>query len=151
VVKKLFTAKLIPSAYLKRIFRHNSEVSEGSKSKVIARRKLLGRVVTFYQNGLRLIDGINITEQEQFDSQILKFAHASILIEGPVGDKKACYVDATKNPIEVWVYEQRIEDFIKKYMTLTRTGNVDVDFLLGKSLIHSEELEHERNVKLLGR
>ena len=146
MVKKLFKAHCVPSAYLKRIMQHNKTVDEGNKSKVIAIRNILGKKVTFYQNGLRFIEGVDIDDEEQFNSQILKFAHASILINGPVGDKKGCYVDATKNPVEVWVYENKLEDFIKKYSTLIRLGSVDTDFLLGEPL--KRTVDNERNVRL---
>ena len=146
MVKKLFKAHCKPSKYLKNMTKHDLRVDEGNKSKVIAIRTILGKRVTFYQNGLRFIEDVNINEEEQFDSQILRFAHASILIEGPVGDKKACYVDATKNPVEVWIYDYRLEDFIKKYTHLMRTGRVDTDFLLEEPL--KRTIDNERNVRL---
>lgn len=148
MAKKLLIAHCVPSSYIKRIFKHNKNVDEGNKSKIIAIRTILGKRVTFYQNGLRFIDGVDIDEEEQFNSQILRFAHASILIQGPVGDKKGCYVDATKNPVEVWIYEHTLEDFIKKYSTLIKIGSVDVDFLLEEPLKRTVELQNERNVRL---
>jgi hypothetical protein len=105
--KILFNAKLKPSAYLQRMLKHQN-VSESSKHKVIAVRSILNHTVTFYADGIRTVDNLDLTEQEFHDSEILRFAHASILINEAVGDKKACYVDATKNPAEVWVYNKKL-------------------------------------------
>ena len=146
MVKKLFTAHCKPSIYLKRIMAHNKNVDEGNKSKIIGIRTILGKRVTFYQNGIHTIEGINLNEEDQFNSQILRFAHASLLIGGSVGDKRGCYVDATKNPTEVWIYEYPLETFIKKYTYLMRVGSVDTDFLLEEPL--KRTIDNERNVRL---
>lgn len=148
MAKKYLKAICRPSAYFRRITQHDGDVSESSKTKIIAVKRLLSKTVIFYANGLRSITGVDITEQEQYDSQILRFAHASILINAPVGDKKSCYVDATKDPIEVVIYNTPIKEFIKKSVKSIRSGVVDPSFLLDTPI---SELKNERNVKLFGR
>lgn len=143
MAKKQFIAYPTPSGYLQRMFKHKGDVSEGAKSKIIATRKILGREVIFFQNGLRFIKGLDLTEQEQFDSEILRLAHASILIQGPVGDKKSCYVDAVKNPIEVWIYGKPLSRFIREYTHRVRTGEVEVDFLLNEHVKRTVEKTNE--------
>jgi len=98
------TANCKPSSFIKRMQKHRGDVSEGTQPKIIAQRRILNKIVTFYHNGLRIIEGVDLNEQEVHESEVLRFAHASLLISAPVGDKQACYVDATKNPVEVWVY-----------------------------------------------
>jgi hypothetical protein len=148
MAKKLLLAILRPSKYLKRI---SEDVSEGSKSKLIATRVILGFKVLFYQNGLRVIEGLKLTEQEQIDSEILRLAHASILINEPVGSKHTCYVDATKNPVEVILYDMPAEIFIRDSIQLIRNGELDYDFLLNEHIKATLELTNERDVKLFGR
>lgn len=95
-----------PTPLLKRMREHTGDVSENSKTELLCERRILGRLVKFYTNGLREVEGLD--EQESYDSEILRFAHASILIQQGVGDKRLCYVDATKDPIELWLHGKRI-------------------------------------------
>jgi hypothetical protein len=148
---KLFSANPRPSSFLKRIRAHNGDVSEGSKTQLVARRKVLGYTVRFYQNGLRLIEGLGLTEQEQFDSQILRYAHASILIDGPVGDRKTCYVNATVDPVEIVLYGLPAKLFLKRAKLLVESGQLEGDFLLEEHVKKTSELKNERNVRLFGR
>jgi len=99
-------AILRPSGLLKRMTAHKGDVSEGNKCKLIARRKILNKYVEFYRDGTRRIFGTGLNDEESYDSEILRFAHASILINGPVGDKRLCWVDATKDPVELWLYNR---------------------------------------------
>jgi hypothetical protein len=129
---KNLIANMRPSAFLKRMTV--GDTSTSSKAKLIATRTILGKTVTFFENGLRIIKDIDLDGEEQFNSEILKLAHASILMNAPVGDKKACYVDATKNPVEVIVYGLPVEEFIKRAKYLIRTGQIDKDFVLNSPL-----------------
>jgi len=96
-----------PTPLLKRMREHVGDVSVTSKTRLMCERMILGRRVKFYENGLREIQGLD--EQESYDSEILRFTHASILINQPVGDKRLCYVDATKDPVELWLYGKQIK------------------------------------------
>lgn len=141
-----------PAAIMQRMLKHKGDVSEGTKYKIIAKRIILGRHVTFYYNGLREIENLDLSEQEEFDSEILRLAHASILIKQPVGDKKMCYVDATKNPVEVWIYGMLAEKFIKQSINVVKTGKLEKDFLLNEPIQTILEVkDHERDVRLFGR
>ena len=150
MAKRYLTGHCRPSAYFRRITQHDGNVSEGTKHRELARRRLLNREVVFYSDGFHFID-VEITEQEQYESQILRFAHASILIGQPVGDKASCYVDATKNPIEVVIYNIPLEQFIAKSAKLIKSGQLDEDLLLGEPVKTVTELKNERDVKLFGR
>jgi len=151
VARKLLIANCRPSLLTKRMTRHKCDVSEGTEYKVIARRCLLGKSMTFYHNGLRVIEGIKLTDQEQHDSEILRLAHASILIGEPVGDRRMCWVDATRNPVEVWIYGMKLEDFIKTSKSLVGSNLLPAGFLLEEPLKKVSEIKDERNVKLFGR
>ena len=147
---KRFVAYPKPSRLMRRMVKHKGDVSEGSTPIPVATRYLLGRKVVFYHNGWRIIEGIKITEEEMFESEILRFAHASLLTGEPVGDKRLCCVDATANPVKVWLFGTTLEDFIRQSSKLVATGAVDPDFLLGTPLDRIKGLKDERNVKLFG-
>ena len=144
------TANCRPSNLIKRMREHSGDVSEGTQSKVIARRLILNKLVTFYHNGLRTIKGVDLGEQEVHGSEILRLAHASLLVGIPVGDKQACYVDATKNPVEVWVYGMRVEEFVKTSRRLVETQQLGLEFLLDNPLKQTVEKTDGRNVRLFG-
>jgi hypothetical protein len=95
--------------------RVKPSISEGDKRKVIAKRQLLGKQVTFFANGEREVEGNKLDEQELYNSEVLRLAHASILASVPVGDKDTCYVDATVNPVIVWVQGVPIEQYIRAH------------------------------------
>ena len=101
---KQFVAYPKPSRLMRRMIRHRGDVSEGNTRIPVATRTLLGRKITFYHNGERVIEGLNITDEDMFNSEILRFAHASLLTGEPVGDRRMCCVDATANPVKVWLY-----------------------------------------------
>ncbi|MDX1372718.1 MAG: hypothetical protein R3321_09625, partial [Nitrososphaeraceae archaeon] len=74
---------------MKRMRAHAGDVSEGTRHKIMAKRVILGKKVIFYENGLRVIENEkDINEEEQFNSEILRLAHASLLINDAVGDQK---------------------------------------------------------------
>lgn len=146
-----FTAECRPSALMRRMTHHSGDVSEGTQFKVLAKRFILGKEITFYRNGLRKIDNVLLTEEEVSNSELLRFAHASLLINGPVGDKRKCYVDATKNPVEVWLYSLPIGEFVAKSKKLVKSGELDKEFLLEEPISKVVEVKNVRNVRLFGR
>ncbi len=109
-----FSANPRPSALLKCLREHSGDVSAGSRPECLAVRTILGRTCRFYRNGEHTVEGL--PDHEAFDSELLKFAHASLLIDQPVGDKRVLWVDASKNPCEVWTYGMRAETYIARGM-----------------------------------
>ena len=145
------TATCKPSTLMRNMSAHCGDVSEGTKSKILAQRRILNKLVTFYHNGLRVIENVGLNEQEIHESEILRLAHASLLIGTPVGDKRACYVDAIKNPVEIWVYGIRVEEFIKTSQRLIETQQLGLEFLLEEPIRKTMEKTDGRNVRLFGR
>ena len=134
---------------LRKMRKHSGDVSVGSKTKVMAKRSVLGRNITFYENGLRVIEGEDdVTEEQQFNSEVLRLAHASLLINDAVGDKRMCYVDARVNPVVVYIYGMLASDFVSKAKELIKTGQIAEDFVLDSPI---QELKNVRNVRLFGR
>lgn len=125
------TAHCKPTLLTKRMLAHSGDVSEGTRHKILAKRIIIGRAVTFYSNGIRVIHNTTgLNEQEMHESEILRLTHASLLTGTPVGDKRKCYVDAKTFDVEVWVYGMPVKEFIRKSKELVGTQQVDVDFLL---------------------
>ena len=110
-----FEAKLTATNLMRAMQRHQ-DVSEGSQSKLFAVRTLLGRTVRFYTSGEHLTDAFEgtLTELEQYESQIMRFAHASLLSGQVEGDKRMLAVDATCDPCKVWTMGMPWEEFIRK-------------------------------------
>lgn len=125
-----FTATCRPSALMRRMLLHSGDVSEGTQYKVLARRQILRRNVIFYHNGLRVIEGVDLNEQEVHESEILRLAHASLLVGSPVGDKRLCYVDATVNPVGIWIYGMPIEQFLATSQRLVEAQQLGIEPLL---------------------
>lgn len=148
---KYFTATLHPTLFTKRMLKHRGDVSEGSQDKLMARRTIVGRKVKFYHNGRREVKGTGLNEEDIHNSEILRLAHASLLLGEPVGDKRACYVDATKNPVEVWIYRMTVEEFLKTSKSCIIGGKLEQDFLLNEPIRKTMELSNERNERLFGR
>ncbi len=142
------TAECKPTALIKNMFKHSGDISAGTYNKIIAVRQILNRRVIFYHNGLRIIEGTDLSEQEMHDSEILRLAHASVLIEAPVGDKRCCYVDATKNPVEIWIYGMPIEQFLATSQQLVETQQLGIGFLLEEPIRKTVELKNGRDVRL---
>ena len=145
-----FSATVRPSKMFKSMLKHKGDVSEGSKCKILAKRTILGHEVIFYENGLRETD-TELTDEEEFNSEILRLAHASILINDAVGDKTKCYVDARKNPVEVFIYGYPADRYIKRAKNLVKDGHVEADSILDQHLTQSKELKNVGHVRLLGR
>lgn len=136
---------------MKRMLKHTGDVSEGTQGKVVATKRILNRTVTFYHNGLRQIKGTSLNEQEAHESEILRLAHASLLVGAPVGDKRHCYVDATKNPVEVWIYNMTVEEFLKTSHSLVETQQLGIEFLLEEPIRKTVEKKDGRDVRLFRR
>lgn len=142
------TAECKPSALMRRMLKHKGDVSEGTRWHVLAKRTILKKTVTFYANGLRIIEGVDLNEEEVHNSEILRLAHASILVGSGVGDKRLCYVDATKNPVEVWVYGMPVEKFLTTSRCLVETQQLGLEFLLEEPIRKTVEKTNGRNVRL---
>ncbi len=132
-IVQLPPVRLSPTKLHRRMHAHKGDVSEGTNFKLLAEKNILGQRVLFYTNGLRQVKGIPLNDEEAHDSEILRFAHASLLISSPVGDKKKCYVDASKNPVEVWIYGMSAEKYIKGAEQCIANG-ADPGYFLDQSL-----------------
>jgi len=97
---------------------------------VIATRSILGKDVTFLSNGEHVVDGVGMSPEEMQHSELLRFAHASVLISQPVGNKDILWVDASRQNVEVWVYGRRVDRFIKEAKSV-----VDPRIVMDGSLI----------------
>lgn len=127
-------ARVRRSRLHRRMHAHKGDVSEGTAYKLIAKKKILGKTVLFFNDGYREVMGLPVDDEEAHNSEILRFAHASILINQPVGDKAKCYVDATKDPVEVWVYGIEATTYINGAKKLIRSQVTGPDFFLDQSL-----------------
>jgi hypothetical protein len=97
-----------PRKSLRDSIRHR-DVSEGCRHYVIAERILLGRLVLFFNDGYREVQGVDLNDEETHNSELLRFAHASLLINQPVGDKAYLYVDSSQKVVDVWLYGKQIK------------------------------------------
>jgi hypothetical protein len=143
-----FTVHMKPSAYLKRMRAHSGDLSESSKGKVLAKRTILGKKVTFYTNGLREVADIDLSEEDEFNSEILRLAHASILINEPVGDKEACYVDSSFDPVQIFVWGMPVDEFLSTTKEGIQSGKINKDFVFDSPLRETKEFSDGRNVRL---
>jgi len=135
---KSLTAKLKPSRLLMSMCKH-SDVSEGTNYKIVATRVVLGKRVDFYHNGLRKVHGVDLGEQDSHDSELLRFTHASILTGVPSGDKGLLYVDASVNPVEVWLWGVKAEEHLAIAKQAITSGAVDPGFLIEEPLEKTKE------------
>lgn len=145
------TAACRPTTLMKKMLQHSGDVSEGTQYKVLAKRQILKRRVTFYHNGLRVIEKADLNEQEVHESEILRLAHASLLVGTPVGDKRMCYVDATIDPVEIWIYGMPVEQFLTTSQRLVETQQLGIEFLLEEPINKTMEKTNGGNVRLFGR
>lgn len=129
-----FRAKCRPSTMMRRMLSHRGDVSDGSSDRLIATRTILGKRVKFYANGRHVIAGSELTEEEQFSSEVLRLAHASLLVNDAVGDEKACYVDARSDPVIVKFWGHDACDFIARAAKAIHTGIVPVDYVFDTDL-----------------
>ena len=121
------TAK--PSALFKNMQKHRGNPSEGSSHRLIGTRTVLGKKVQFFSDGTRKAHGIRLSEEEEYGSQILRLTHASLLVNEPVGDKRKFWVDATKNPVEIWIDDKPMSQFVSECKVAIRAGIVDPKFV----------------------
>jgi hypothetical protein len=148
---KQLTAHCTPSTMLKQMLKHTGDVSESSKTLIMAERIILGKKVTFYHSGLRVVEDEDLSEDDEYCSEILRLAHASLLINDAVGDKRICYVDARVNPVEVIVYGTPANVYVKRAKKLIETNQIECDFVLNTHLRETREKTDVGNVRLFGR
>ena len=149
---KQFKAHVRPSGFARRMFAHQGNLSEFSKASILAERTILGKKAIFFTNGEHILKGrIDLTEEEMFKSHILRYAHASLLVNEPVGDKKRIWVDATVDPVNIWLYGMTIQKFIQQAKMAIKRGTVEPSFILDQHPEHFvEETKNVRNVRLSG-
>lgn len=95
---------LRPSAMYRNIREHtNADVSAGLKGLYECSRTVLGKRVDFYRNGLRVVHGSDLSDAEAYESELLRNVHASLYLRSPVGDKRKLWVNATVDPVVVWI------------------------------------------------
>ena len=118
-----------PSVLMKNHLRHQGDVSEGDKPKPIGTRTILGRKVRFYASGEHIVDA-DIDAEDMYESEILRFAHASLICGIPVGDKQTTWVDASVDPCDVWMFGHRVADMIKGATKRVQNGTLDLSLVV---------------------
>lgn len=108
-----FNVKLKPTNLFKTMQEHK-DVSESSKANLIATKIILNKRVNFYSTGEHEILNSELKLEEQFNSEILRFTHASLITGQPEGDKAILWVDASVDPVNIWVYGQPVDQFLKQ-------------------------------------
>lgn len=103
--------------------------TSSDRRELLARRTIIGRVCEFFVNGEHVVDAA-ITPEEEFNSEILRYAHVSLLTGQPEGNKATLLVDATKEPVEVWTYGMRLEEFLRRAVDLIEQGTIDPSLVM---------------------
>ncbi len=141
-----FEAHCRPTTKMRHYQKCRKSVSESSKARLIATRTIIGHTVHFYESGEHVIETISerdLSTEEMFNSEILRFAHASLIAGIPIGDKSFTWVDATKNPCEVWIFGKTTEQFTRDVMERVKLGTIDPELILdGKTLPTMREITH---------
>ena len=143
-----FEAHLKPSGLLRTMRKHSGDVSEGDKPKLLAVRTIFGKSCRFYSNGEHTVDA-EVTAEESHESILLRYAHASLLIQQPVGDKKVLWVDTSCNPCDVWIHNMPAKQFLELSKVAIKTGAIGKDLIVDANPIPViKELINERTVRL---
>lgn len=135
-----------PTSKMRHYAKCRKPVSQSSKAKLIATRTVIGHTVNFYESGEHVIETMSqsdLSDEEMFNSEILRFAHASLISGVGVGDKSMTWVNATKNPVEVWMFGKPIEQLAKGIMGLIKSGAIDPGVILdGETVTTMREITH---------
>jgi len=143
-----FEAKLKPGGLLRTMRKHNGDVSEGDTPRLMASRTILGKRCRFYHSGEHTVDA-EVTAEESHESILLRYTHASLLIQQPVGDKKVLWVDASHDPCEVWIHNMPVKQFLELSKVAIKTGAIGQDLVVDSNPIPVvKEFINERNVRL---
>ena len=134
--KVQFELNLKPTTKMRRHLAGLGDTSQGTKRTLIARRRILGHLAAFYDNGEHEITA-DISEEEQFHSEILRFAHVSILTNAPTGSKDLLYVDARQFDVEVWCYGMPARDFIARAVQQAKHPHAAGELIEGASPIQT--------------
>jgi hypothetical protein len=126
---KQFHAHCRPSSLVRAMRKHSGDVSEGDRPSLIARRTILGRVCRFYTSGEHTVDFEDVSEEDSHNSILLRYAHASLIINEPVGDKRVLWVDATKNPCEVWIHSMPYALFLREAKLAAAAGVISREII----------------------
>ena len=130
------SATLQPRASL----RVGRDQSETTRAELIATRWILGKHVRFFSNGEHVVSGVRMSSEQMQESEVLRFAHASLLIQRPIGEKSVLWVDATLDPVAVWIHGKRAEDFIGLAVHVC-----DPRLIMDANSLHEVRNEHVRN------
>ena len=137
---------LRPTAKMRHYQKCRESVSESSKARLIATRTIIGHTVHFYETGEHVIETISesdLSTEEMFNSEILKFAHASLIAGIPIGDKNLTWVDCSNNPCEVWMFGKTTEQFLTDVHRSIKNGRLDPNLILdGKTVETMREANH---------
>ena len=128
-----------PSRMLKRMREHSGDVSRSDKGVVMARRTILGRRVTFYENGVHTVEGGSLTEEDEYGSGIFKLAHASILTNKPAGDKSQIWVDATTDKVKIYVRNMTLEEYYRRVKKLLQSNELGLEQFINTPLKKIQE------------
>ena len=106
------------------------DVSQGSMAQPFAWRDVLGKRVLFYRDGThRICSDTSLTEEELFNSQLLRFVHASLITAEPQGQKDYLYVDAAKNPVAVYICGLEGQEYLRQVHTAIQIGQVPAEMI----------------------
>ena len=134
-----------PTGLASRMRKHNGDaLSESDRAQPFAKRTVLGKRVKFYTTGEHVVSRTDLSDDEQYNSELMRFCHASLLTGQPVGDKKVLWVDASTNPVQVWLFGQTAEDFCNTTKDAIRMGSVASDLVVdGDPILTIRSLDHE--------
>jgi hypothetical protein len=110
MAKIQLAANLRPSAYMKTAGAARGDLSETTRARLIKEVVVLSRTVRFYSDGTHTIDGLR--DDEAFDSEILRFMHASLISGTPIGHRETLYVDMNKDPLEIVIHGKPLRTFV---------------------------------------
>jgi len=142
MAKVLLSGAVRPSCMVKQVNCHKAgDQSESDRGELLAERMILGHVCRFMKNGDHFIVGMNITDQDHFNSQILRFAHASILCNVPVGHEKLLLVDMTVEPCRIIMFGKPIAEVLANAKIAVQSGLISIDLVVdGEPMAKIKEL-----------
>jgi len=124
------SATLRPARLTRQLSQASGDQSTSTVAALIASRTMLGRRVSFYSSGEHTVEGVTLTQAEQFDSELLRFAHASLIARTPIGDKRVLWVDASSDPIKVVIGGIEGEQYLRQVREAINVGTVPAEMVL---------------------
>ena len=124
------TATLRPSALSNKLAKGRQDNSVSSHAHALATRWVLGKRIVFYRSGEHVIQGQHgLTDEEQYNSELLRFVHASLLASQPIGDEQVLYVDASQDPVEVYICGLPGDEYMRQVREAIATGDVPAEMV----------------------